>query len=198
MIKFGDGYSVGLKDALVSSLQIYNPNFNSAPNGITLAKNLYPDMFSINLETDFYDLNSAKTIYEKEIKQLPNKKFPTAAIYYQSDSNITELLKSIVGHWQQNLGIYINIESLPNKNSVKSKENDYSITGDIIFYGDYNFSSSKVTLNFTDVHLERMVIPLSLSKSLLSITQVSTFWLSLKVPLCFSNPSTSVVLPWST
>ena len=33
-------------------------------------------------------------------------------------------------------------------------ENDYSITGDIIFYGDYNFSSSKVTLNFTDVHLE--------------------------------------------
>ena len=128
MIKFGDGYSMGLKDALVSSLQIYNPNFNSAPNGITLAKNLYPDMFSINLETDFYNLNSAKTIYEKEITQLPNKKFPTAAIYYQSDSNITELLKSVVGHWQQNLGIYINIESLPNKNSVKSKENDYSIT----------------------------------------------------------------------
>lgn len=33
-------------------------------------------------------------------------------------------------------------------------ENDYSITGDIIFYEDFDLPSSKVTLNFTDVQLE--------------------------------------------
>lgn len=33
-------------------------------------------------------------------------------------------------------------------------ENDYSITGDIIFYEEYDLPSSKVTLNFTDVYLE--------------------------------------------
>ena len=55
-----------------------------------------------------------------------------------------------------------------------------------------------VPCQLTDVHFDKMVIPLSRSKSLLSITQVSTFWLSRKVPLCFKSPSTIVVLPWST
>ena len=55
-----------------------------------------------------------------------------------------------------------------------------------------------VPCQLTEVHFDKMVMPLSRSRSLLSITQVSTFWLSRKVPLCFKSPSTIVVLPWST
>ncbi len=50
----------------------------------------------------------------------------------------------------------------------------------------------------TEVFLERIVMPLSRSRSLLSITLSSTCSLSLNMPLCFKSWSTRVVLPWST
>src|SRR5262245_7694420 len=49
-----------------------------------------------------------------------------------------------------------------------------------------------------DVHLARMVMPRSRSRSLLSIACASTFWFSRKAPDCLSRASTRVVLPWST
>ena len=55
-----------------------------------------------------------------------------------------------------------------------------------------------VSLYVTAVFLERMVMPRSRSRSLLSITRVSTFSLSRNTLLCASIESTSVVLPWST
>ena len=50
----------------------------------------------------------------------------------------------------------------------------------------------------TEVHLARMVIPRSRSRSLLSMARSCTCWLSRKVPDCCSSRSTRVVLPWST
>ena len=50
----------------------------------------------------------------------------------------------------------------------------------------------------TDVHLARMVIPRSFSRSFESIARSSTRWLSRNVPDWRNNWSTSVVLPWST
>lgn len=46
--------------------------------------------------------------------------------------------------------------------------------------------------------MERMVIPLSRSKTSLSITRSTTFSLVRKAPACRSRQSTRVVLPWST
>src|SRR5438093_13163053 len=43
-----------------------------------------------------------------------------------------------------------------------------------------------------------MVMPRSRSSSFESITRSTTGWLALKMPLCRSMASTSVVLPWST
>ena len=54
------------------------------------------------------------------------------------------------------------------------------------------------SLCITAVFLERIVIPLSRSRSLESITRSATFSLSRKIWLCLSNASTNVVLPWST
>ena len=55
-----------------------------------------------------------------------------------------------------------------------------------------------VSLYVTAVFLERMVMPRSRSRSLLSITRVSTFSFSRNTLDCASMESTSVVLPWST
>lgn len=48
------------------------------------------------------------------------------------------------------------------------------------------------------VHLDRMVMPRSFSRSLESITRVESDCEEESVPDCFSRQSTSVVLPWST
>ena len=54
------------------------------------------------------------------------------------------------------------------------------------------------TLYVTAVFLDKIVMPLSLSRSLESIMRSCIFWLSLKMFDCRSMASTSVVLPWST
>ena len=56
----------------------------------------------------------------------------------------------------------------------------------------------RVPFQSIDVHLAKIVMPRSRSKSPESIAHVSTAWLSRKVPLCFKKASTKVVLPWST
>src|SRR3569623_1305931 len=50
----------------------------------------------------------------------------------------------------------------------------------------------------TEVHLARMVMPRSFSRSLESIARSATRWFSRYVPDCCSSLSTRVVLPWST
>ena len=56
----------------------------------------------------------------------------------------------------------------------------------------------RVPFQSTEVHLARMVMPRSRSRSLESMARSATCWLSRNVPDCFSRRSTSVVLPWST
>ena len=53
----------------------------------------------------------------------------------------------------------------------------------------------RVSFQRMEVHLARMVMPRSRSRSLLSIAWASTFWFSRKAPDCFKSASTSVVLP---
>ncbi len=56
----------------------------------------------------------------------------------------------------------------------------------------------RVSCQTTEVHLARIVMPRSRSRSLESIARSATCWLARKVPLCCSSRSTRVVLPWST
>ena len=53
-------------------------------------------------------------------------------------------------------------------------------------------------LYITDVFFDKIVIPLSFSRSFESITLSCTCSLSLKTWLCLSKASTNVVFPWST
>ena len=56
----------------------------------------------------------------------------------------------------------------------------------------------RTSFHTTEVALARMVMPRSRSRSPVSITRSATRWFSRKAPDCWSNRSTSVVLPWST
>ena len=56
----------------------------------------------------------------------------------------------------------------------------------------------RVPSHSIDVHLAKMVIPRSFSRSFESMTRSSTCWFSRKLPLCAKIESIKVVLPWST
>ena len=89
---------------------------------------------------------------------------------------------------------YITDEHREKINAIMKRitnQNDVFVYG--IFLDEINLNSYRI-----DVFFERMVMPLSLSRSLLSITRSSTTSLVRKVPLWRSISSTSVVLPWST
>jgi hypothetical protein len=53
----------------------------------------------------------------------------------------------------------------------------------------------RVPRHCTEVHLARMVMPRSRSRSLESIARSITCWFSRKTPDCLSSTSTSVVFP---
>src|SRR5260221_9961676 len=56
----------------------------------------------------------------------------------------------------------------------------------------------RTSFHTTEVHLARIVMPRSRSRSFESIARSATCWLGRKVPLWASSLSTRVVLPWST
>ncbi len=128
LLNIGKGYSEPLKNSLVRSLVIYSDTTSVYPNGITPAINIYPEFFNIEEKIDIYDLNYAKSNYATEITKLANSTLPTNTLYYREDGNMVDLAKMIVGHWQQNLGAYINIEALSSNASVFAKQNEYSLT----------------------------------------------------------------------
>lgn len=60
-----------------------------------------------------YDLNAAKELFTKEINSLDEKKFPSdIKLYYYDNGVIKPIITDIVGHWQNNLGAFINIEAV--------------------------------------------------------------------------------------
>lgn len=60
-----------------------------------------------------YDLNTAKELFTKEINSLDEKKFPSdIKLYYYDNGVIKPIITDIVGHWQNNLGAFINIEAV--------------------------------------------------------------------------------------
>ena len=70
----------------------------------------------------FYDLQAAKQLFAKEVDKLPNKKFPSdIKLYYYDNGIIKSIITDIVGHWQNNLGAYVNIEAVTDIESFSSE-----------------------------------------------------------------------------
>lgn len=122
VLALGNGYSTELKRSLISSTITYNKNITDYPNGITPAHNLYPDFFEINENISQYDINLAKSLFSEEIKKFEDNELPTNTIYYHGTGNIIDIIKKIAGHWQQNLGAYINITELKSAEQAKFKQ----------------------------------------------------------------------------
>lgn len=145
LLKIGNGYTPALRNALFSSVITYNPSITDYPEGFSPALNLYPDMFKKNDKINLYNIDFAKTIYREEIKIFSGGELPESTLYFEDKQGVSDLIKKIAGHWQQNLGAYINISGLNSANHVKYKENDYSLT---VYSEEINTSNLNKYANF--------------------------------------------------
>ncbi len=100
--------------ALSFSSDTYN---NALPNGFEVSKSIYPQTLNINTDgigLTQYNLDEAKAVMSNQISAMPDKKFPPATLYYYDADGVKNLATAIVGHWQQNLSTFINIEASSN------------------------------------------------------------------------------------
>ncbi len=176
LIKFGSGYTNEMRKALISSVVTYNSSVTDYPEGISPALNLYPANFEDNAKVNLYNISLAKSTFKTEINKLSNATLPISALYFEDRQGISEVVKMIAGHWQQNLGAYINISGLSTVNQVKLKENDYSITiysqeittPDKIKYAKiFGFKNAD---NLTENILKGNILPIAYSNTALSFS----------------------------
>lgn len=100
--------------ALAFSTDIYKDTLS---DGFVAAKSIYPEILKINTDgigITPYDINKAKSIMSAQISNMDDKKFPQSTLYYYNDCGVKELATAIVGHWQQNLSTFINIQASDN------------------------------------------------------------------------------------
>lgn len=98
----------------------------SLQNGFTVARSLYPEILGVGEQTDgvglcAYDVQGAFSIMSGEISGMEDKKFPQTKLYYYNADGIKPMVTAVVGHWQQKLGTYINVEE---SNSIAALQNE--------------------------------------------------------------------------
>lgn len=114
-ITISDGFSKGIRKSLLtlSNHQVFEKDL---AKGYSVANSIFPT--ALNIDSNFrgmlvYDLEKAKRLFKNEIEYLKDKKFPEdVVLYYYDDGFSKTVVTDIVGHWQNNLGAFINIESV--------------------------------------------------------------------------------------
>lgn len=109
-----DSLSENLRKSLVMLIgeQVYSADLKP---GYSAAASLFPGVISGEKTSAgmlSYNYDGAKALYSAELKNLPDKKFPSdIKLYFYDDGNIKSIITDIVGHWQNKLGAFINIET---------------------------------------------------------------------------------------
>ena len=169
LLSLGNGYSRNMKRALHSSL-IKADDFADINESYSFADTLLPDVLQKNEgKTNIYSPTVAKKIYDAELKKLDGV-FPESTLIYYGDDAVTDILKAVAGHWQQNLGAYLNISKLDSDSSViyKSSLNKHHIAA-------YSF---EINENNREAYFEKL-------KTSDTINQENIFKYSNIIPLAY-------------
>lgn len=102
--------------------QVYGADLKT---GYTPADSVFPAVIKSDAGSSgmtIYNLEAAKALFSKEISKLDEKKFPSGVkLYYYDNSVIKPVITDIVGHWQNNLGAFVNIEASYNAEKLISE-----------------------------------------------------------------------------
>ncbi len=112
-LTIGDSFDKNTKTALLKafSADVYK---NKLSDGLEYADSIYPGILGLKTEGELplpqYDIESAKQIINELIKSSPDEKFPPSTLYYYDDPSVKDAVNAVLGHWQQNLSAFINMQ----------------------------------------------------------------------------------------
>lgn len=99
--------------AMLVGSEVYGGDLEA---GYSPADSIYPCSVYENAGSSgltLYNAEAAKALFAKEVSKLSEKKFPSGVkLYYYDNGVIKPVVTSIVGHWQNNLGAFVNIEAV--------------------------------------------------------------------------------------
>ena len=108
--------------AMLVGSQVYALDLKT---GYTPADSVFPSVIKSDAGSSgmtLYNLEAAKALFSKEISKLDGKKFPSGVkLYYYDNSVIKPVITDIVGHWQNNLGAFVNIEAVDSAEKLISE-----------------------------------------------------------------------------
>lgn len=131
LLTVGDTYSTEIKKAFAMAFSgdVYKL---SLPQGFSVAHSIYPEILGVDDQVQgvgltAYDISSAFNIISSEVSKMADKKFPTAKLYYYNADGIKPLVTAIVGHWQQKLSTFINIEQSDSLSALQAELNEKTL-----------------------------------------------------------------------
>lgn len=131
-----------------------------------------------------YDLTEARKLFNSALQSFPNKKLPSTTLIFYNDEDMKVPINDIVGHWQNNLGAYINVQ--PSDSLSEIKTNFANGTNTIAIYPititdkdpsvfcyqlDFDYSNASVkTLNSiqTNIMSRYTIIPIAFENSVIA------------------------------
>lgn len=125
VLTIGGDFNPNVKKAL--ALSVSRDNYSkSLSDGFCAADSIYPDIIKESVSEEYnvalaYDIQTAKQILSEEISKMSDKKFPQTMLYYYNNTQIKPCVVAIAGHWQKNLGAFINIEAEDNLSYLTSQ-----------------------------------------------------------------------------
>ena len=128
-----DGFSSDIRKSLISlaNPKVFSKNLTE---GYYKPKSIYPGIISettIKKGITAYNLQNSKDIFAKAVENLNDKKFPTNVVLYYYDNGFSKnIVTDIVGHWQNKLSAFVNIESVsaPEVLLPQLKEQTYALS----------------------------------------------------------------------
>ena len=115
MLTIGSDFSERLRQSLAMLVggEAFAANL---PAGYRMADSLYPAILSdaaAGEGSTLYNPEEARRIFSEEINRLPEKKFPSGIkLRYESSETIKPVVTDLVGHWQNKLGAFVNIDAV--------------------------------------------------------------------------------------
>ena len=122
VMEMGDVYSYDLRRSLYLAFDRSN-YAGDLGVGYNVAYSFFPDtMLTDKLDyvgMEEYDIIEAKKLYNTALTEYTGQRLPSTKLYYFNDSNIARPINDIVGHWQKELGAYINTKAYDTIDDIK-------------------------------------------------------------------------------
>ncbi len=131
VLTLGGELSPDLKKAICSATSPESLKLK-LKSGFSPAASLYPQALGVGSEADGagitpYNITEAKSLVRNAVSKTEDKKFPSATLYYYESESMKPFITAMVGHWQQNLGAFVNIQSSHSLDTLKGELQNKSL-----------------------------------------------------------------------